>query len=324
MGPGRVLLVDDSESILVALSEHLRTTGYEVEAVGTVAEGRKAAALRRPDVLLADLQLDDGTGLDLIRQVRGSFGEQARPGCVLLTGYASMESAIEAVRSGADEYLLKPVDLKELDAVVGALAVRHSLDARHFEPGPAAEALRRIATPLSVLRAHLDMLSEGRYGPLTSAQDDKLAQARDTLRQIADLVRGSGKPRKSSPPRGRVERSELGETLDGIFAAWSADFERRGVQVAWSGAPAGPALRLDLNELKRETEDFLAACLTGAGMGMTLRLAWQPSSEGVHAALTLEAGPGPSAGAAPPGPGSPAPQPLALPAGLRLAMKNAD
>jgi CheY-like chemotaxis protein len=291
MSLGRVLVVDDTESIREALQEHLQSLGYDVCSAAGFQQALQVAAEQRPHLVLTDMMLGDGSGLDLIKRLKES-SQGPPPGCLLLTGYGTLETAIEAIRAGADEYLLKPVELAELEAVVGDLMLRHRSGSSTEEQARSAlEALRQVNTPLSMLRAYLEMLGEGRFGPLTETQEEKIRQARDWVRQIGSLVRGVGRVPNSSQPRVRVEAAELEGVFHGLFEAWCEDFERRGVQVAWSQPPTAKALQADLAAVKRDAEAFLADSLARAGMGMTLRLEWAQGDGHLSAALRLEPAP---------------------------------
>jgi ActR/RegA family two-component response regulator len=291
MSLGRVLVVDDTESIREALQEHLQALGYDVQSASGLQQALSMAAEQRPQLVLTDLMLGDGSGLDLIKSLKEAAPGPG-PACLLLTGYGTLETAIEAIRCGADEYLLKPVELSELEAVVGDLMLRHRSGSSTEEQARAAlEALRQVNTPLSLLRAYLEMLGEGRFGPLTETQEDKIRQARDWVRQIGSLLRGVGRVPSSSQPRVRVEAAELEALFHGLFESWCEDFERRGVQVAWSQPPSATALQADLAAVKRDAEAFLADSLARAGMGMTLRLEWAPGEGHLSAALRLEPAP---------------------------------
>jgi DNA-binding response OmpR family regulator len=309
---GYVLVVDDSETIRCSLKAHLSERGFAVDAVSDVPQARDFARKRRPDVLLTDLFLEQGSGLDLIRYMHETYGARARPGCILMTGHASLESAIEAIRSGADEYLMKPVDLKDLDSSVSALAGRHALGLKPLEPGAAEEALGRIVTPLATLRAHLEMLGEGRFGPLTEQQEEKLARARESLRRISALVHGAGTPARPLPVNRRLTRNEINQMLAATFDAWAEDFERRGAQIAWNQAPEGANVSGDLVEMRREIDEYLAVCLSRASVGQTLRLDWQAYDDWLTSAIYLDPEPEVPAFA------------TATPSRLRLALKPAD
>ena len=87
---------------------------HRVEVAHTAAEGLQRVAAARPDVILLDLRLPDQSGLDVLKQLRQI---DARIPVVFVTMARSADSAIEAMRQGAYDYLLKPLDLQKLDRV---------------------------------------------------------------------------------------------------------------------------------------------------------------------------------------------------------------
>jgi len=124
MASGNLLVVDDEESVAVTIGAILEMDGYTV-AISTSG----ADALHRLDedvfdLVLTDLRLDDVDGLTIVSQV-----SRVQPDAVsiILTGYASLESAIKALREGAYDYLIKPCDVDELRAVVARGIERRQL-----------------------------------------------------------------------------------------------------------------------------------------------------------------------------------------------------
>jgi DNA-binding NtrC family response regulator len=112
-----VLLIDDHPGLLSDQVSHVfPAPAHRVEIAHTGAEGLQRAADFPPDVILLDLRLPDQSGLDVLRQLRQI---DARIPVVLVTVVRSAEAAIEAMRQGAYEYLLKPLDLQKLDRVLG-------------------------------------------------------------------------------------------------------------------------------------------------------------------------------------------------------------
>src|SRR5712692_5562174 len=111
----KVLVVDDEESVVVTIKAILQLDGYNV---ATTTSGAKARAMVRDveyDLVLTDLRLEDGGGLDVLRAVRERHPETVT---IMLTGYASLESAIQALRAGAYDYLVKPSEVEELRSTV--------------------------------------------------------------------------------------------------------------------------------------------------------------------------------------------------------------
>jgi two-component system, NtrC family, response regulator AtoC len=111
-----LLLIDDEPDLLRDRVSHvLPAPAHRVEIAQTGAEGLERVAAACPDVILLDLRLPDQSGLDILRQLRRI---DARIPVVMVTVARSADSAIEAMRQGAYDYLLKPIDLQKLDRVI--------------------------------------------------------------------------------------------------------------------------------------------------------------------------------------------------------------
>ncbi|HUO82177.1 MAG TPA: sigma-54 dependent transcriptional regulator [Gammaproteobacteria bacterium] len=106
----QVLLVDDNASFAKATSELIEAHGYEVCRAETLAAARRALATHSPDLLVVDLMLPDGNGLELLDHV----GPGNRPEIVIITGNPSVETAVRAVKAPVMDYLVKPFGNAEL------------------------------------------------------------------------------------------------------------------------------------------------------------------------------------------------------------------
>jgi two-component system, NtrC family, response regulator AtoC len=113
----RALIVDDDPGFLLGLSEVVKREGFAVTGAGTLKQAREEIAVSLPDIVLVDLQLPDGSGLELL----GDFEGSESPEVVLITGNASVETAVEALRRGAADYLTKPVDVARVKMALGNL-----------------------------------------------------------------------------------------------------------------------------------------------------------------------------------------------------------
>src|SRR5262245_42073105 len=112
-----LLLIDDDPDLLPdQVRKVFPAPAHRVEVAPTGSEGLERARDVRPDVMLLDLRLPDQSGLAVVKQLRQIA---ARIPVVLVTVVRSADSAIEAMRQGAYDYLLKPVDLQKLDRVLG-------------------------------------------------------------------------------------------------------------------------------------------------------------------------------------------------------------
>jgi len=134
---GLVLLVDDDGTFRTVLSSELERIGLAVERAGTGEEAIAAVAKREPDVVLLDLELPDRNGLDVLRVLR-----ETHPAAqvVMLTGHGSIDTAIEAIRRGAFDYVAKPCPLDELEVRIQRALERRALLTR-------TSLLERALTP---------------------------------------------------------------------------------------------------------------------------------------------------------------------------------
>ena len=108
----RILFVDDEPNILLTMPAILRQHGYEVTAVGTVSEALTQITTAAFDVLISDLNIGHaGDGFTVVSAMR-----RTQPTCVtlILTGYPGFDSALEAIRSQVDDYLIKPAPIPNL------------------------------------------------------------------------------------------------------------------------------------------------------------------------------------------------------------------
>jgi DNA-binding NtrC family response regulator len=128
---GSVLLVDDEEKIVRALGRALRDAEHEVVATTSVSEAQRLLAERSFDVFVVDNRMPEKTGLELIRDLAGALPDGERPQVVMMTAHATVESAIEAMRLGAFDYLQKPFDVDELIVVVGRALEHQRLRTQH-------------------------------------------------------------------------------------------------------------------------------------------------------------------------------------------------
>ena len=111
----RVLVVDDEESPRSGLTALLSTWGYEVAAVENGQQGLERATVFRPSAVITDLVMPGLSGIDLLRELKHELPGAA---IVILTGHASIETAMTAVREGAYDYLTKPIDPRRLRIVL--------------------------------------------------------------------------------------------------------------------------------------------------------------------------------------------------------------
>ncbi|MEZ5416922.1 MAG: sigma-54 dependent transcriptional regulator [Vicinamibacterales bacterium] len=168
---GRVLLVDDEEKILKTLGRALRDDGHDVTTASRALEGQRLLAEQSFDVLIIDYRMPDRSGMDVIKDVVATTPDGERPAIVMMTAHGSVESAVEAMKLGAHDYLQKPFDIDEL-----LLTARRAL------------AAQRARTELTYLRNerdaefdHYGIVGRSRVMMEISRRIDLVAQSRSTV-----------------------------------------------------------------------------------------------------------------------------------------------
>ncbi|MBW2263380.1 MAG: sigma-54-dependent Fis family transcriptional regulator, partial [Deltaproteobacteria bacterium] len=171
-----ILVVDDSESTLEVLRRNLEIEGYNVFTATSVPEAISHLETTPADLVITDLKMPKVSGMDLVRHVRENYKETE---LVMITGYATIEGAVEAIKTGAHEYLAKPFTDEEL---LGA--VRRAFD--NLE-----KRLAGISPPAQSTAARHGLLGESEVMLAVYAAIDKASRTSATV--ILTGESGTGK-----------------------------------------------------------------------------------------------------------------------------------
>jgi len=147
MATSKILVVDDEESVATTIKAILQLDGNDVTAVTTGKDALTQLREHEFDVVLTDLRLDDLDGIEILRETQKLWPDTVS---IMLTGYASLESAVTALRSGAYDYLIKPSDVDELRATIGRALERRRLRQRLVE----LEQLDKLKTQFLSMASH--------------------------------------------------------------------------------------------------------------------------------------------------------------------------
>jgi len=119
------LLVDDDSDAAETMAMLIANEGFTVATAGSLRDARRQMVLQEPDIVLLDLMLPDGSGMELIAEVKHLPNAEL----VLITGHASLDTSIQALRLGASDYLVKPMSLKQLQGVLSRVTKPSALKA---------------------------------------------------------------------------------------------------------------------------------------------------------------------------------------------------
>ena len=175
----RILVVEDDPVLSDGLRVGLSLFGATLDTVSSCGDGRAALALTEFDALVLDLMLPDGSGLDLLRELRA--GGDRTP-VLLLTALDEVADRIKGLDAGADDYLGKPFDLDELGARVRAISRRQSgrasplLSCGGIVLDPAHVLVTKNGEPVSLSRREFAVLAALMDRPGTIRSKDKLEE----------------------------------------------------------------------------------------------------------------------------------------------------
>ena len=143
-----ILVVDDEPDLLTLYELTLLREGHRVETAGSLAEARESLKSRQFDLLITDMRLPDGMGLELLKEL---IHQKRTERVVVITAYGSAENAVEALKHGAFDYLTKPVDLKQFRTVVATAVKAQPAPANTPPPLHSAPFAPRQTVPSAAL-----------------------------------------------------------------------------------------------------------------------------------------------------------------------------
>ncbi len=202
----QVLVVDDEPDLRTLYELTLLREGYRVDSAGSLGQARELLAGKRFDVVISDMRLPDGLGLELLQDMAR---EQRPERCVVMTAYGSAENAVEALKAGAFDYLTKPVDLRQFRSVVAS--------AIQGDGSPVRARAARAGTPAAAVPATGgEAALERLVGDSSAMQRVKERVARVAKGMAPVLVRGESGTGKELVARAIHACSHRG---DGPFVA---------------------------------------------------------------------------------------------------------
>ncbi len=258
--PGvQVLIVDDEESLRLALAQAFKLEGYRVTPAGTAQEAIEAMRAAPFGVVISDLMLPDMDGITLTERAR-----LMQPGAlvVLMTGQGTIDSAVKALKGGAYDYILKPFKLDELFYIVARGLEQQRLRQENIQLNEINRRLYELdqirsdllsaithefRTPLTIINGWADLLLGQHLGGLTPDQYESVAAVKQGAQRLGRLI--GNLLAYVEFERGEINLQDqevaLAEVLQGVVQPFEPEIKERGLSVHFDLDPALPTLWLD-------------------------------------------------------------------------------
>ncbi len=189
-----ILVVDDEEAIRDSCRQVLTKTGYECHTAVDGIEGLHLCRQIEPDVLLLDLMMPGMDGLEVLSQVRKTHPHLV---CVVITGYATIESAVDAMKAGAFDFLPKPFTPDELRLIVNRAIEQHDLLKETAALREEKERMKQyfitivaheLRSPLLLVKQYMDLILGKKMGKIDDTAEEMLGGAHSTLTGLLDII----------------------------------------------------------------------------------------------------------------------------------------
>ncbi len=182
----RVLVVDDEEPVRALLSEYLESRGFETAQAADAEQALEALSRRQFDLVLSDIQMPGRNGIALLAEIRRKHPETA---VLMLTGCEDVSTAVDAMKTGASDYVLKPFSLTRVEECVREALERRSADREEAEQKRRLEAtVHEQTAQLRSLLAHLNEASENTLEALVAALDAREHETRAHSWRVAEYA----------------------------------------------------------------------------------------------------------------------------------------
>src|SRR6266542_3163331 len=155
MARNRILIVDDEPAVRVGIREFLELHGYQIAEAESCQDARHIFSTARPDIVIADYMLPDGTALDLLQRLKDIDSEIP---LLILTAYGSIDLAVRAIKEGAEQFLTKPIELSTLHVILQRLIEKQR--SHHKQLASKSRSVRRAIDPFIGTSAAIRSLAE--------------------------------------------------------------------------------------------------------------------------------------------------------------------
>lgn len=263
-GPvARILLIDDDQSVLEATDCVLASEGYQVDRAETLDEALAKFKLLEYSLILLDMHLPDGNGL----QVIGTF-KQLRPqtDVVVMTGFATLETVIESMRAGATDFLIKPFSMDQLCAIIRKALAKREMSQENvmlrvlnsMKDKFLTLVSHELRTPLTLVYGYLTILFR-QSASFSPEQSDLLGIVLKSTRQLINIVNNIHMITQAQSGQMQLHLQPLDsrKLVSDVLAEMKASISDRKLEMSMEEGAEVPALQGDSIRLRQALMELL-------------------------------------------------------------------
>jgi len=262
----KVLVIDDEEIARISCQRVLKREGIEVRLAAGGREGLEMVVKNPPDLALVDLKMPEMDGVEVVRRIQAHDPNIVS---IIITGYATIESAVAVMKQGAYDYLPKPFTPDELLIVVKRGLEKRRLDRESRALREEKEAMERnfvtmvthqLRSPLSAIMQYFEVMLGNIGGELTDNQREMLERAQQRLQGLLDLINDWLDMSRMQPGDivSRLRPIAVAECVEAALAALEHAGRDRGITVSSELTPNLPPIHADLQSLKEVLANLVA------------------------------------------------------------------
>ncbi|GJQ19650.1 MAG: hypothetical protein HBSIN02_00050 [Bacteroidia bacterium] len=285
---GRVLIVDDEDTLRLTIKTRLASAGFETESAVDGEEALEKLKGSPFDVVLLDINMPRMDGITALGEIADLYPQTD---VIMLTGFADFSTAIECLKKGAKDYLVKPIDTTELITRLRSLLRARTSEAALAEirGKHAAFLFDGVLDRLVRVSRLVDGLENGDFGKTTKDQQGALAAVRDELAEVLDSLRGAIEPSHLTPMHAAEggKAVAVDKVLSSAVSAIQPFLKMSGVKADVATGSKGTKAVGDPVSLQRGFENVLVALILAAGKSSVIK-AHESGSDTVQIDLTID------------------------------------
>jgi two-component system sensor histidine kinase/response regulator len=259
----RVLVVDDDDAFRMSSKLALDEEGFLVEESSSSEDAIALVRQRDYDVVLLDISLPGMDGMQALKIIRQ---ESPSSDVVMMTGYQDVHTAVEAIKLGALEYLLKPIDPDDLAQRMKSLVRAHAAEQhiKNLQTEFTSRVLHEIAVPLATVHSAIGFLSKGMAGDLTDQQRDVLEHIEQNLSKMKTLLHDMIDLTLFESGQVTLERlaTNLDELVPAICLRFKSQAAAKGIGLTVEVVDSIPTLEVDSGKIEQVVSNLLQNAIT--------------------------------------------------------------